>query len=114
MDNMLDLFISGAVIAAIVCGVPLLWKLGKKKKAETISKGKVYYGLIYYRIFLFYLAGVVSAETILMIVLGNSVEGAIALILTLVFGVPFAILYTYLYRKSFIKKHLTHKTKDLS
>lgn len=114
MDNMLDFFISGAVIGAFACGSPLLWKLGKKKKAETISKEKAYYGLVYYRIFLFYLAGVVSAEMILAIVLGSSVEGTIALILTLICGVPFAILYTYLYRKSFIKKYLTHNTKDLS
>lgn len=114
MDNMLDLFISGAAIAAFVCGTPLLWKLGKKKKTEIISKEKVYYGLIYYRIFLLYLAGVVSAEMILAIVLGNSMEGTVALILTLICGVPFAILYTYLYRKGFIKKYLTHNTKDLS
>ena len=46
--------------------------------------------------------------------LGNSVQGTIALIMTLLCGIPFAALYTYLYRKSFIKKHLSNNSKDLS
>ena len=105
--DLLDMFISGAVIAAVFIGTPKLWKLGKQKQAETISSGKVYYGLLYYRVLLFYLAGVVSGEMILMVLLGNSIEGTIALLLTLISGIPFAILYAYLYRKSFIKKHLS-------
>ena len=114
MDNMLELFICGAVIAAIFIGAPKLWKLGKQKKSEYINNGKVYYGLLYCRVLLFYVAGVVSAEMILMIMLGNSVQGTIALIMTLLCGIPFAALYTYLYRKSFIKKHLSNNSKDLS
>lgn len=43
---MLEKFISGAVIAAIVVGTPKLYRLGKKKKAESIQAGKVYYGLL--------------------------------------------------------------------
>ena len=54
-----------------------------------------------------YLAGVVSGEMILMIILGNSVEGTVALLMTLISGIPFAALYTYLYRKNFIKKYLS-------
>lgn len=107
MDNMLELFIRGAVIAAIVIGVPKLWKLGKQKKAESISNGKVYYGLLYCRVLAFYLAGVMCGEMILMVLLGNSVEGTIALLMTLISGVPFAVLFTHLYKKSFIKKYLS-------
>ena len=33
---MLEKFITGAVIAAIVVGAPKLYRLGKKKKAESI------------------------------------------------------------------------------
>ena len=110
----LDYLIGSIVGVAIFCGAPVLWKLGKKKKEETINRGKVYYGFLYYKIFLFYLAGIVSAETILMVVLGNSVKDTTALILTLACGVPFAVLYTYLYRKSFIKRCLTQNTKGMS
>lgn len=110
--DLLDMFISGAVIAAVFIGAPRLWKLGKQKQAETISNGKVYYGLLYCRILLFYLAGVVSGEMILMIILGNSVEGTVALLMTLISGIPFAALYTYLYRKNFIKKYLSQNKKD--
>jgi len=104
---MLELFIRGAVIAAIIIGAPKLWKLGKQKKTESVNNGKVYYGLLGCRVFLMYVAGVVSAEMILMVLLGDSVQGTIALIMTLVGGLPFAALYTYLYRRSFIKKYLT-------
>ena len=107
MDNLIELFIRGAVIAAIVIGVPKLWKLGKQKKAESISNGKVYYGLLYCRVLAFYVLGVVCGEMILMMLLGNSIEGTIALLMTLVSGVPFAVLFTYLYKKSFIKKYLS-------
>lgn len=103
---MLDLFIRGIILAAIVISVPMLWKLGKQKKAASIAKGAVYYGLLGCRVFLLYVAGVVSAEMILMVLLGDSVQGTIALIMTLVGGLPFAALYTYLYRRSFIKKYL--------
>ena len=105
--DLLDVFISGAVIAAIFVGAPKLWKLGKQKQAESISKGKVYYGLLYCRVLAFYLAGVICGETILMVLLGNSIEGTIALLMTLISGVPFAILFTNLYKKSFIKKYLS-------
>lgn len=107
MDNYIELFIRGAVIAAIFIGVPKLWKLGKKKKAESIANGKVYYGLLYCRILAFYLAGVMCGEMILMVLLGNSVEGTIALLMTLISGVPFAVLFTHLYKKNFIKKYLS-------
>lgn len=110
--DLLDMFISGAVIAAVFIGAPRLWKLGKQKQAETISNGKVYYGLLYCRILLFYLAGVVSGEMIFMILLGNSIEGTVALLMTLISGIPFAALYTYLYRKNFIKKYLSQNKKD--
>ena len=95
--------------AFIINAISLLWESGKKKKAEAINNGKVYYGLIYYRILLFCLAGVVSAEMILMILLGNSVEGTGALILTVVCGIPFSALYTYIYRQAFIRKYSKNK-----
>ena len=103
---MLELFIRGAVIAAIFIGAPKLWQLGKQKKAEAIGGGMVYYGLLGCRVLLLYVAGVVSAESILLVLLGDSVQGAIALAMTLVGGLPFAALYAYLYRRRFIKKYL--------
>lgn len=103
---MLELLISGVVISAVFVGVPLLWKLGKQKKAESISKGKVYYGLLYCRLLALYLAGVMCGEMILVLLIGDSIEGMSALLLTLILGVPFALLFTYLYKKSFVKKYL--------
>ena len=103
---MLEKFISGAIIAAVVVGSPKLYKLGKKKKAEAIQNGKVYYGLLWYRVLALFLAGIVSSETILMVLLGDSVEGAVALLLMLLCSLPFTVLYVYLYRKIFEKKYL--------
>jgi hypothetical protein len=103
---MLEKFISGAVVAAIVAGTPKLYRLGKKKKAESIRAGKVYYGLLWCRVFALVLAGVMSSEMILMVLLGDSVEGAIALLLMLLCSLPFTALYVYLYKRSFEKKYL--------
>lgn len=105
--SLLDKFIGGVVIAAIFIGTPKLLRLGARKKAKAISNGKVYYGLLCYRVLLFYLAGVVSAEAILMVLLGNSIEGTIALLMTAISGIPFAVIYTLLYRNSFIKKYFS-------
>lgn len=107
MDKYVELFIQGVVLAALFIGVPKLWKLGKQKKEESILAGKVYYGLIYCRILLFYALGVICGEMILMVIFGDSIQGAIALLLTLISGIPFAILFTHLYKKSFIKKYLS-------
>ena len=108
---MLEKFISGAVIAAIVVGGPKLYKLGKRKKAESIQKGKVYYGLLWCRILLFFIAGIISTEMILMLLLGDSIEGYIALIIMLLCSLPFAALYIFLYKKHFEKKYL-NKEQD--
>lgn len=110
MDNMLELFIRGAVIGTIAVGVPALLKLGKKKKTESIDNGKVYYGLLYNRILAFYLAGILCGDVVLMVLLGNSIEGIIAFLMVLISGVPFAILFTHLYKKNFIKKYLKNTT----
>lgn len=104
---MLEKFISGAVIAAIVVGTPKLYRLGKKKKAESIQAGKVYYGLLWCRVFALFLAGVISSEMILMVLLGDSVEGTAALLLMLLCSLPLTVLYVYLYKRSFEKKYLT-------
>ena len=108
---MIEKFISGAVIAAIVVGGPKLYKLGKKKKAESIQNRKVYYGLLWCRVFALFLAGVVSSEMILMVLLGDSVEGVLALLLMLLCSLPFTVLYVYLYKRSFEKKYLTATKK---
>lgn len=104
---MLEKFISGAVIAAIVVGVPKLYKIGKEKKAKSIQDGKVYYGLLWCRVLALFLAGVISAEMILMVLLGDSVEGMVALLLMLLCSLPFTVLYVYLYKRRFEKKYLT-------
>ena len=111
MENIIDAFIMGAVPAAIIAGVPMLYKLGKQKKIESINNGKVYYGLLYYRIFVFYLVGVMCGEMILLMILGNSIKGIVALLLTLLCGVPFAILFFNLYKNSFIKKHFENSNE---
>lgn len=108
---MFDKFITGAVIALIFIGTPFLYKLGKKKKAESIQKGKVYYGLFWCRILLFFIAGIISAEMILMLLLGDSIEGYIALIIMFLCSLPFAALYIFLYKKHFEKKYL-NKEQD--
>ena len=108
---MLENFISGAVITAIVVGIPKLYQLGKKKRAESIQNGKVYYGLLWYRVFALFLAGVMSSEMILMVLLGDSVEGAVALLLMLLCSLPFTAFYIYLYKRSFEKKYLSSSQK---
>ena len=104
---MLDKFIAGAVLTAIVVGTPTLYRLGKEKKAESIQHGKIYYGLLWCRIIVLFLAAVISSELILMVLLGNSVEGTTALLLLLLCSLPLTALYVYLYRKGFKKKYLT-------
>lgn len=101
---MLEKFISGAVIAAIIAGTPMLYKLGKRKKAEAIQNGKVYYGLLGCRVLGLFILGVISAEMILMLILGDSIEGTKALLLMLLVSIPFTVLYLFLYKKSFEKK----------
>ena len=106
---MLEKFISGAVIALIFIGAPFLYKLGKTKKAESIQNGKVYYGLLRCRILLFFIAGIIISEMILMLLLGDSIEGYIALIIMFLCSLPFAALYIFLYKKHFEKKYLNKK-----
>lgn len=103
-DGLWEKFIGGAVIAGVFCGTPFLYKLGKKKKEEAIQKGKVYYGLLGCRVLGLFILGVISSEMILMLILGDSVEGMTALLLMLLASIPFTVLYVYLYKKSFEKK----------
>lgn len=103
-SSLLEKFISGVVIAAIVAGTPILYKFGKKKKAEAIQSGKVYYGVLGCRVLGLFILGVISAEMILMLILGDSVEGTKALLLMLLAAIPFTVLYVFLYKKSFEKK----------
>lgn len=105
MDNYIEAFIRGGLLCIIfVTGVPL-FKLGQKQKMKSIKKGKVYYGLCYYKILLFYVIGVMCGETMLMLLLGDSTRGTIALVMTLISGVPFAALFTYLYANHFKNKY---------
>lgn len=90
---MLEIFIRGAAIAAIIAGVPKLCKLDKQKKTEIINNGKVYCGLLGCRVFLLYILGVVSVEMMLMACLGDSIQGAIVLIITLIGSLPFEVFY---------------------
>ena len=62
-------------------------------------------------IILFFIAGIISAEMILMLLLGDSIEGYIALIIMFLCSLPFAALYIFLYKKHFEKKYL-NKEQD--
>ena len=109
---MLDKFIGGAIIALIVSITPFLYRLGKQKKQESIQNGKVYYGLIGCRILGFFVLGVITAEMILMILLGNSIEGLPALLITFVAGTIVTVIYVFLYKKAFEKKYLNSTDHD--
>lgn len=106
MESLLERFVVGAIVALIVSGTPMLIKLGKGQKANAIEKGKVYYGLLGYRILMFIILGILSSDTILMILLGDRMEGRSALILMLLLSIPFAAIYIVLYRRSFTNKYL--------
>lgn len=110
---MLESFIRGAVIAAIVSGAPLLYKLGKKKKAEAIQKGKVYYGVLGCRVFGLFVLGIISSEMVLMAILGDSIEGNIALVLMLFVSFIFTAVYVYVYVKCFKKKLMVYQDNDV-
>lgn len=102
----LDKFIEGAVIALIFVGTPLLYKLGKKKKLEAIQKGKVYYGLLGCRVLGLFAVGFVCAEMVLMLILGDSIEGTQALLLVFLVAILVTVLLVFLYKKSFEERHL--------
>ena len=85
----------------------ILMKLGEKKKAEAINAGKVYYGLLYYRVLLWYVAGVFSCDVIMAAIFDDFIQGTTAILISLFVGLPFAALFIYLYRKSFIKRYLS-------
>ena len=101
---LLDAFITGALAAGIFTGVPALYKLGKQKKAEAIQNRKVYYGLLGCRIIGLFVLGIISADLLLMFLLGDSVEGTMALLLMFLVSLPFTVLYLFIYKKSFEKK----------
>lgn len=102
----LDKFIEGTVIALIFVGTPLLYKLGKKKKLEAIQKGKVYYGLLGCRVLWLFVLGLVCAEMLLMLILGDSIEGTKALLLVFLVATLVTIPLVFLYKKSFEERHL--------
>lgn len=110
---MLEKFVVGAIVAFIVCVTPYLYKLGKEKKQESIKKGKVYYGLLGCRILGLFVLGTITAEMILMILLGDKIEGAIALLLLLVAGLVVTVIYVAIYTKSFQRKYLDYSTEEM-
>ena len=85
----------------------ILMKLGEKKKAEAINAGKVYYGLLYYRVFLWYVAGVFSVDVIIAAIFDDFIQGTPAMLIALFGGLPLAAVYIFFYSKSFIKKYLS-------
>lgn len=103
---MFERFVIGAMVSAVFLTTPKLWNYGKQKKAESIENGKVYYGLLYYRAFLLFLAGLMCAEIALLPFVGY-MEGDFALLLLFAGAVPYTILFVHLYKKRFIKKYLS-------
>ena len=103
--NLFNMFIEGVVTALLAVFVfyviPRLYKSGKQKKKEHIENKKVYYG-VFRMIGLFFLA-LMSGETLLMLLLGDKVEGSIALLLLLGATIVFMILYLWLYKRHYYK-----------
>lgn len=106
---MLERFVIGALTSLIVLGTPFLYKLGKRKKAEAIQKGKIYYGLLGCRVLGLFVLGIISSEMVLMAILGDSIEGNIALVLMLFVSFVFTAVYIYVYIKYFKKKLIMYQ-----
>ena len=105
---MLEKFVVGTLVAMIVAGTPKLYKLGKRKKAEAVVQGKVYYGLLGCRIMGLILAGLMTAE-MFVLMLQNVIEVTTGIIIMVIATVPISMMYINLYRKRFTEKYLKRK-----
>lgn len=101
-----NLFIEG-FLTAVVCviifyAIPRWYKSGERKKKEHICSKRVYYGI--FRMIGLYILALISSETVLLLLLGNSkIEGAIALLLVFAVSIPIMLLYLFLYRRHYYK-----------
>lgn len=110
--SLFEKFVVGAIAASVFLFAPRLWSYGKKSKIQSITDGKIYYGVLYYRFILLCLAGFMSAEMILIPIVGDSLEDTQSIVLALLFSVPITVLYVRLYKKLFVKKHLSQIKSD--
>lgn len=107
---MLEKFVVGTLVALFVVGTPKLYKLGKRKKAETVARGNVYYGLLGCRVIGLILAGLMTAE-MFVLMLQNMIEVITGIAIIVIATVPISMMYINMYRKSFTKKYLETKEK---
>lgn len=105
---MLEKFIVGTMVALFFTGTPTLYKMGKRKKAEAVAQGKVYYGLLGCRILGLILAGLMTAE-MFVLMLQNAIEVIVGIVIMVIATVPISMMYINLYRKRFTKKYLERK-----
>ena len=111
-NSLFEKFVVGALSASVFLVTPQLWNYGKKLKNQSIVDGKIYYGVLYYRFILLCLAGFMSAEMILIPIVGDSLDDTQSIVLALLFSVPITVLYVRLYKKLFAKKHLSQNKSD--
>lgn len=112
-SSLFEKFVVGSLSASVFLVAPQLWNYGKKLKNQSIVNGKIYYGVLYYRFVLLCLAGFMSAEMILLPIIGDSLEDTPALIPALLFSIPVTVLYVRLYKKYFTQKHLSKTNSDI-
>ena len=105
---MLEKFIVGTLVALFFAGTPKLYRLGKRKKAEAVAQGKVYYGLLGCRIMGLILAGLMTAE-MFVLMLQNVIEVITGIVIMVIATVPVSMMYINLYRKRFAEKYLKRK-----
>lgn len=97
------------VISFIFQFVPATYKSGEEKKNASIKKGKVYYG--FFRMIGLYLLAFMTSEMILLILLGDSVSGSAAFLMTVVLSVFVMIWYLKLYDSHYEKLIKEYKKK---
>lgn len=102
---------SGIISVALLLIVPKLWRAGKKRRSECISKGNVYYGLLYYRIALIYAAAASSIALIYSYSTRYLFIDTHTIFISIVFAIPLSIFYINLYNKLFTKAHLCPPNK---
>ena len=108
---MLEKFIVGTLAALIVAGTPKLYRLGKRKKAEAVVLGKVYYGLLGCRIIGLVLAGFMTAEMLVALLLQDVIEVTAGAVIIVGATVLVSMLYIWFYKKRFTEKYLSREEK---
>lgn len=94
---MSDKFWASLFAAAIISGGAAIYNTSKENKEKKKKQNKVYYGVV--RMILLYLAALMSADFILMLILGDSIDGSEAFAMVFVFSIAIFLGYLMLYTK---------------